>query len=62
MINDGTQWFSSIGDLSTLIQSSFSYLWDSINAKRGYPWENNPLVWAMEFELIEMDYETLDWR
>jgi hypothetical protein len=25
-------------------------LWDSINAKRGYPWESNSWVWAIEFE------------
>lgn len=28
-------------------------LWDGINAKRGYGWETNPYVWAVEFEVIE---------
>jgi hypothetical protein len=28
-------------------------LWDSINAKRGYPWESNPWVWAISFERIK---------
>lgn len=27
----------------------FRYLWDSINAKRGYGWEKNPWVWVYEF-------------
>lgn len=28
-------------------------LWDSINAKRGYPWANNPWIWVIEFERIQ---------
>ncbi len=31
----------------------FRCLWDSINAKRGFPWEDNPWVWVIEFERIE---------
>jgi len=27
----------------------FSELWDSINAKRGYGWDQNPWVWVVEF-------------
>jgi len=30
----------------------FSTLWDSINAKRGYSWEENPWVIAISFEVI----------
>lgn len=29
---------------------AYRTLWDSINAKRGYGWEKNPWVWAIEFE------------
>jgi hypothetical protein len=29
---------------------AFSHLWDSINAKRGHPWQSNPWVWVVEFE------------
>ena len=29
----------------------FEWLWDSINAKRGYSWESNPWVWVVEFEV-----------
>lgn len=25
-------------------------LWDKLNAKRGYPWKSNPLVWKIEFQ------------
>ena len=32
---------------------SFWSLWDSINAKRGYPWNSNPFVWVIKFERIE---------
>lgn len=28
-------------------------LWNSINAKRGYSWESNPLVWAITFKRIK---------
>jgi hypothetical protein len=27
-------------------------LWDSINAKRGYSWDANPWVWAIQFEVM----------
>jgi len=30
----------------------FLDLWDSINAKRGYPWESNPWVWAVDFKKV----------
>ena len=29
-------------------------IWDNINAKRGYPWENNPWVWVYEFMRTEV--------
>jgi len=28
----------------------FEYRWNTINAKRGLPWESNPWVWVIEFE------------
>ncbi len=34
-------------------RSSFLSLWDSINEKRGYPWESNPWVWVVEFKRID---------
>jgi len=37
------------GGFSTAIEA-FECLWDSINAKRGYPWESNPWVWRIEFK------------
>jgi len=32
---------------------AFSELWNPLNAKRGYPWENNDWVWVYEFMRIE---------
>jgi hypothetical protein len=26
--------------------------WDSINAKRGFPWDSNPAVWATTFRIV----------
>lgn len=31
----------------------FRELWNSINAKRGYPWASNPWVWVVEFRRVE---------
>jgi len=28
---------------------AFMNLWDSINAKRGWPWDSNPFVWVLTF-------------
>lgn len=31
---------------------NFYYLWNSINAKRGYGWDVNPWVWVVEFRRV----------
>lgn len=33
--------------------ASYSYLWNSLNAKRGYPWEKNPRVWVLTFKVVQ---------
>lgn len=33
-------------------QEAYACLWDSINAKRGFGWDANPLVWVIEFKRI----------
>lgn len=38
-------------------ERAFALLWDSLNAKRGYPWSSNPWVWVIEFEQTEVPYE-----
>lgn len=35
------------------LQRAYARLWNSINAKRGYSWESNPWVWAIEFKKLE---------
>ena len=30
--------------------SDFIWLWDSINAERGYSWSSNPFVWVVSFQ------------
>lgn len=35
-------------DNSTSVEN-YSRLWDTLNAKRGYPWASNPWVWAVSF-------------
>lgn len=34
-------------------RDSFIWLWDSINAKRGYRWSENPWVWCISFRAKE---------
>jgi hypothetical protein len=36
-------------------QRAFQELWDSINADRGYTWEDNPWVWVVEFRDVSDD-------
>lgn len=33
-------------------RDAYIHLWDSLNAKRGYPWESNPWVWVVEFRRV----------
>ena len=33
---------------------AYRQLWDSINAKRGYPWYKNPWVWALSFKRVPL--------
>ena len=51
----GTLWTARTGKATFSFfdaQSAFQYLWDSINAKRGYGWESNPHVWIIEFKKV----------
>lgn len=37
----------------------YSWLWDSINAKRGMPWAANPFVVALTFDVIKSNIDTV---
>lgn len=37
--------------LSRTARSCFECFWDTINSKRGYPWESNPWVWVIGFKI-----------
>lgn len=41
------------GTVAQVLKHRFMELWDGINAKRGYGWDTNPWVWAVEFGVIE---------
>ena len=36
-------------------RASFSLLWDSLNAERGFGWYKNPWVWVIEFKRVLND-------
>lgn len=38
-------------------QDEFVGLWNSINKKRGFPWDSNPWVWVVEFEKLTKEQE-----
>jgi hypothetical protein len=43
----------ALGDCVHEAREQFEYLWDSINAKRGYSWSSNPWCWAVTFKRIK---------
>ncbi|HBR33746.1 MAG TPA: hypothetical protein DD734_03870 [Firmicutes bacterium] len=43
-----------IHDPSDALRKQFHNLWDAINTKRGYGWDANPWVWAIEFTMKEV--------
>lgn len=51
VVSPGDQYFSSASHDAVEV---FSWLWDSINAKKGYPWSSNPWVWVVEFKVVEV--------
>lgn len=48
-------WFSPLdpGCSFDHAREAFKYLWNPINAKRGYGWDANPWVWVLVFKRIE---------
>ena len=40
-------------DAKVDLEEQWAHLWDSINAKRGYGYISNPLVWVIEYKIIE---------
>lgn len=49
VVNPGDQHF---GGASHDAVEVFSWLWDSLNTKKGYPWSSNPWVWVVEFKVV----------
>lgn len=42
--SDGTGWYGA--------EVQFCKLWDSLNAKRGYGWSENPFCWVLSFKRV----------
>lgn len=43
-----------LGNEPILCRINFRFLWDSINAERGYGWDTNPRVKVTEFKILEV--------
>jgi hypothetical protein len=41
------------GEGTETARESYQFLWDSLNAARGYGWDVNPWVWVVEFRRVE---------
>jgi len=39
------------------MRDRFRCLWNSLNAKRGYPWAENPFVWVLAFKAINANVD-----
>jgi len=54
-ISDGDIVAEGIEDIGAKdSRAMFAFLWNSINAKRGYAWSDDPWVWVVEFEQEEV--------
>jgi len=50
---DLDRWALHAGGRPEAVRTAFETLWDRLNAKRGYPWDENPWVWRVEFRRID---------
>lgn len=48
---------SELSDVLGEPRIKYAELWDTLNAKRGYPWADNPWIWVIEFAV-----ETTKWK
>lgn len=54
-IREGMEWLNpgNRGPITTTYaRQNFRKLWDSLNAKRDYGWDSNPLVWVIDFKRV----------
>jgi hypothetical protein len=56
---EGVEILSGVDDrgparLHAAARARFKELWDSLNARRGYPWSSNCHVWVLSFERAEV--------
>lgn len=47
--------YSICADSFAIARQEFEQTWNTINAKRGYGWDANPLVWVVEFRDVTTD-------
>jgi hypothetical protein len=53
-IGNSFSWEDHIPELQQMCRDvAYVALWDSINKRKGFPFESNPFVWKVEFKRIE---------
>jgi hypothetical protein len=50
----GLQSWAAQGNEQWPRTAGYAELWTSINTRKGVRWEDNPLVWVLEFECVEV--------
>lgn len=45
----------SVWEVNGYKKTKFTAIWDNINYKRGYGWDNNPWVWVISFKMIKKE-------
>jgi hypothetical protein len=50
-------WICDPNDLDYLPRQWYRELWDSINARRGFPWDSNPWCWCVIFKMLKGETE-----
>jgi hypothetical protein len=51
----GLQSWAAQGNEQWPRTAGYAELWTSINTRKGVRWEDNPLVWVLEFECVEVE-------
>ena len=51
-VAEGINWLINEHPVET-----FSKLWDSIYADKGYGWDKNPWVWVIKFDVIKKNVD-----
>ncbi|MGN6755446.1 MAG: hypothetical protein ACTHMJ_03555, partial [Thermomicrobiales bacterium] len=53
LLAEGIDYWYVGADQKPFRRRRFKQHWDALNGRRGFPWENNPWVWAVSFRIAD---------